>query len=92
MLRSRDRTRIPCYPYSADESRTTFQVQGMGITLPELARRFLAFCGSRKNGLDGIEKVLSALTWEDDAVSFKGLYEEMSFPMWLSRCLSRIYP
>lgn len=72
--------------------KTTFQMQGMGITLPELARRFLAFCGSRKNGLDGIEKVLSALTWEDDAVSFKGFYEEMSFPMWLSRCLSWIYP
>lgn len=89
MLRSRDRTQITCYAYPAVEcwSRTSFHVQGMGITLPQLAERFLVFCGSRKNALDGIEKVLccqvlSALTWEDDAVSFKGLSEEMSFPMW----------
>lgn len=45
MLRSRDRTQIPCCPYPADEcwSRITFQVQGMGITLPQLAKRFLGF-------------------------------------------------
>lgn len=88
-LRSRDRTQIPCCPCSADESwsRIPFQVQGNGITLLQLAKRFLVFCGSRKNGLDGIEKVLcckvlSALPWEDDAVWFKGLCEEMSYPTW----------
>lgn len=87
--RSRDRTQIPCCPCPADESwsRITFQVQGKGITLPQLAKRFLVFCGSRKNGLDGIEKVLCcqvlrALTQEDDAMWFKGLCEEMSCPTW----------
>jgi len=55
-------------------SRSTFQVQGMGITLPLLGRRFIVIFGAGKMiwTLDRVEKVLShqvlsVLTLEDVA-------------------------